>query len=433
MKVMLVVHQFFPRHQTGTEVCTRALARELNKRHRVTLFYREHEVDQTKGSSATLHEERTIVEGLDVLRVRRLGPRPRSPFRVFRDYYHNRDIEEAFERLLEEVSPDIVHIQHLMYLSGGIIDAAVKRDIPVVVTLHDYWFICPNAQLIRPDSKICRGTAFHLECTVCAGAPLGQAMPILFSPVLSLLFFHRDRYLRSKLAKAELFLSPSHFLKQRHVAQGFPEERILLVENGIDLSRVIPRKERDGASPTRFGYLGSIAWQKGVHLLVEAFNQMPEGAELMIYGDLSLFPGYVQGLRKLARNPAIHFRGHIPHQQVWQVLSEIDILVVPSLWYENSPMVILEAFAAGVPVIASRIGALAEKVRDGIDGLHFAAGDAGDLRAKMLSIVSNSERLESLQRNIKSVSSIQKTALEIERIYQQLLHERQEEHVSSGV
>jgi len=380
-----------------------------------------------------LHEERTIVEGLDVLRVRRLGPGPRNPYRLFLDYYNNPDIEESFDRLLEEVKPDIVHIQHLMYLSGGLIDLLVERSIPVVVTLHDYWFICPNAQLLRPNGHICEGTTFHLECTSCAAATLRRPMLKLFSPVLSFLFFYRDRYLKSRLAKAELFLSPSHFLKQRYVARGFPEERILLVENGIDVSRVIPKKERDGASPIRFGYLGSIARQKGTHVLVEAFNQMPEGAELVTYGDLSLYPDYVRRLRALATNPAIHFRGQIEHEEVWNALSKMDVLVVPSLWYENSPMVILEAFAAGVPAIVSRVGALVEKVRDGIDGLHFAVGDVVDLRSKMASLISNPDRLERLRGNIAPVKSIEENALEMERIYLRLLNEKRVKRASRRV
>jgi len=426
MRILQVVHQYPPEKIGGTEIYTQNLSRALRNRGHEVIVFRRGETSARRRLGMRL--------GSDGLKIYTLyDVTPSNPLLAFLSSYRNPFVDESFSEVLEEEVPDLVHFQHLKDLSGNLVTIAEERGLPIIVTLHDYWYICPNAQLVRPGGKTCRGTIFHLECTICAGASLGQGILTLFSPVLSLLFFHRDRYLRSKLAKVELFLSPSHFLKQRYVAQGFPEERIVPVENGVDVSRVIPRKERDGVSPIRFGYLGSIAWQKGVHLLIEAFNPLSEGAELMIYGDLSVFPGYVQGLRELARNPAIHFRGYIPHQQVWQVLSEIDLLVVPSLWYENSPMVIREAFAAGVPVIASRIGALAEKVRDGVDGLHFAAGDAGDLRSKMTSLISNPDRLERLRGKIAPVKSIEENALEMERIYLRLLNEKGVKGASRGV
>jgi len=416
----MVLHQFFPRHQTGVEVVTRALARELDKTHQVTLFYREHNAGGAGPSPPALEEERTTVEGLNVVRVRRIGPRPLNPLRVFLDYYYNPDIQAAFERLLDDVKPDIVHIQHLMYLSAGIIGATARRGIPTVLSLHDYWYICPNAQLVRPSGRICQGTTFRLRCSACAGAAVGQPMLLLLSPLLSLLFRHRARYLRRQLAQATVFLSPSHFLKGVYASRGFPEERMLVVENGIDTSGLVPRRKRSG-SAMRFAYLGSLAWQKGVHTLVRAFNQMPDGAELMIYGDPAVFPAYAERLRGSAEHGGIHFAGQISHEQVWQALSETDVLVVPSLWYENSPTVILEASAAGVPVIASRIGALAEKVRDGVDGLHFEPGDAADLSKKMLSLAANPASTGALRSNIRPVASVEQQAKEVELIYRRLL------------
>ena len=115
-------------------------------------------------------------------------------------------------------------------------------------------------------------------------------------------------------------------------------------------------------------------------MLVEAFNRLPEAAAaLTIYGSETAFPDYAAEVRTLAAHPNIRFAGPLDHRHVGAALRQMDCLVVPSVWYENSPLVIQEAFAMGLPVIASRLGALAEKVQDGRTGYLFAPGDSADL------------------------------------------------------
>jgi len=413
MKILLVVHQFLPRHRTGTEIYTYSLAKELSQRHKVYLFYRE---EGHVGRRPA--EEDGEFNGLKVRKV--YLNQPADPCHQFLATFKNRAVERSFAVLLDRVKPDIVHIQHLMNLSGGLVFIAKRRGIPVLMTLHDYWFLCANAQLVRPDRQVCRGTRLRLECADCAAARLNQPWVRLLRPLLALLFLWRDAYLQKVIHEVDLFIAPSLFLREKYIAAGVPERKIVHLEHGLDLRRVRAsrRKDRTGV---RFGYLGSLAWQKGVHVLIEAFNGIADdSAELWIYGDPSVFPDYVRHLRELAANPCIRFRGRVDGEDIGSALSELDVLVVPSLWYENSPLVIQEAFAAKVPVIASDLGALAEKVHHGLNGLLFPPGDAASLRELLQRLIEEPAILERLRVNIRPVKSMAEHAKEIEALYERL-------------
>jgi glycosyltransferase involved in cell wall biosynthesis len=211
-------------------------------------------------------------------------------------------------------------------------------------------------------------------------------------------------------------IAPSHFLIERYVEEGFPPERFICLENGIDLEH-IQRYDRRPAEDgrVRFTYLGSLAWQKGVHVLVEAFRDIPPGeARLRIYGPPDVFPDYSARLRELANPANTSFEGQVPNEEVGQVLAETDVLVVPSLWYENSPVVIQEARAAGVPVLASDLGALPEKVGRG--GWLFPAGDVKTLQDHLKRIAKRG--ISSTQReNTPSPRSIVEATEELLTIY----------------
>ena len=173
-----------------------------------------------------------------------------------------------------------------------------------------------------------------------------------------------------------------------------------------------------------FGFLGSLAWQKGVHVLIEAFNRLDERASLTIYGSERTFPDYVAELKRLARHPNIRFAGLLEPQQVGAALRQMDCLVVPSLWYENSPLVIQEAFGVGVPVVASRLGALPEKVKDGSTGRLFTAGSVDDLAAVLQDLVTHPQMLSGMAERTVPAPSMAVHAAYLEQIYQSMLVEK---------
>jgi glycosyltransferase involved in cell wall biosynthesis len=187
------------------------------------------------------------------------------------------------------------------------------------------------------------------------------------------------------LAAVDLFIAPSRFLRERFIEFGLPPEKILYKDNGFDLAPFLavqrrPRTEK----PVVFAYIGTLVEHKGVHVLVEAFNAIdPAAAELRIYGDPQVFPQYTVRLRALATHPRLSLVGGFDNRDIARILAEVDALVVPSLWFENSPLTIHEALLAGVPVIASNLGGMAEYVEHGRTGLLFRTGDVEDLRERL--------------------------------------------------
>ncbi|MEA3377710.1 MAG: glycosyltransferase family 4 protein [Chloroflexota bacterium] len=417
MRVALVVHKFPPASLGGTEIYTHNLARELSRQgHDVFVFYRHDEAGVRE--SDTTWEER---EGFRVCRVSRPLDIASAPaFTQFLDTFFNRGIERAFQRFLDKVEPDIIHFQHVMSLSYRLIGLAKQRDLPSLLTLHDYWFICANSQLIWPDGQVCRGKALGLNCARCVltarvNSPLLQLLRPAIAPLLGI----RDALVRRTALAADLLIAPSHFLIQQYNEAGFPADRFVYLENGIDVERI--RRYRHQPSPDgklRFTYLGSLAWQKGVHVLVKAFQGIPaEEAVLKIYGDPTVFPDYAAHLQEIADPTSTRFEGLVPNEEVGRVLAETDVVVVPSLWYENSPVVIEEAFAAGVPVVASKIGALTEKVRNGISGLLCNTGDVTDWRNTLFRLARDRKAVNEASSTTPRATDIRNHTTRLARIY----------------
>jgi glycosyltransferase involved in cell wall biosynthesis len=181
---------------------------------------------------------------------------------------------------------------------------------------------------------------------------------------------------------------------------------------------------RPSDGPLRVGFLGSIAWQKGVHVLAEAFAGLPAGeARLRLWGDLTVFPDYADRVRRLLAHPDAELMGPIPNERVGEVLADTDVMVVPSVWYENSPVVIQESRAAGVPVVASDLGALAEKVHDEVDGLLFPPGDAAALRGRLRRLADERGLLSRLRQGIRPPMDMAAHVERLEALYHQLLEQ----------
>lgn len=420
MRIALVVHKFPPASVGGTEVYTLNLARALARRgHEVFVFYRENMAAEGRGTE--IWEER---EGFHALRVvRRFHPSSASLLEYFWNTFWNPDVEEAFERFLERTRPDVVHFQHLKDLSYRLIALARRRGLPAVLTLHDYWFLCGNAQLIWPDGRTCRGKALGLNCARCALE--GRLPPLItqgLRPPAAVLMQIRDHLVRGAALQANPLIAPSRFLIQQYLQAGFPAKRLVYLENGVDIERIrrYPRRPSpDGR--LRFAYIGALAWQKGVHVAVEAFRGLPaDRAILRVYGDPALFPEYVERLRRLADPLNTRFEGPVPNEAIGQVLAETDVLLVPSLWYENSPVVIQEAMAAGVPVIASDLGALAEKVRPGVNGWLCPPGEDRAWRACIQMLLEDPSWRQELRMNEIQTMSIEEHASHLEHIYSSL-------------
>lgn len=416
MRIGLTVHKYPPQSLGGTEVYTASLAAALARAgHTVSVFFPETGLDAAAQSTGPGGETLWRVP----LPAARAAENPAAQFwHTFRD----RGIEAEFGRFLRAAQPDVVHFQHVQGVSARLIHLAAGR--PRVATLHDYWYFCANSQLIRPDHLPCAGPSPGCRnCVDCATARADLEPLRALRPLVALPLAYRNRVLGDAAAEIDRFIAPSAFLRDRYSGQGFPAEKIAVLENGMDLRRLAGAALPAPALRPHFGFLGSLAWQKGAHVLIEAFNRLPPGAaSLTIFGSDRAFPAYGAELRALARHPQIRFAGALPFDAVGGALRSLDALVTPSLWYENSPLVIQEAYAVGVPVIASRLGALEEKVQDGVTGRLFPAGDAAALAEVLAEIVRAPEQWAALRRNLVPPPDVDAHAAALVAIYDQLLY-----------
>jgi glycosyltransferase involved in cell wall biosynthesis len=178
--------------------------------------------------------------------------------------------------------------------------------------------------------------------------------------------------------------------------------------------------------PVRIGFVGTLVWHKGLHVLLEAVRQLPVGAwEMEAWGALDTFPDYTDELRRMAAGLPVHFRGAFPNEQAAEVYSRFDLLVVPSLWPENSPLVIHEAFMAGVPVVAARIGGIPELIHDGVNGVLYDAHSASSLADALRGLILRPDRIADMAARAPHVKSIEEDAKDWERRYESALQEAQ--------
>ncbi len=450
LRILQVVHGFPPFNMAGAEVFARGLSQALAARgHDVRVFHRI--ADPARQEYALEYAE---VDGLPVVRINntfRGGQR-------FEATYRNEAIDAAFGEYLDHFRPAVVQFHHVTCLSTNLIAVAHARGIPIVYTLHDYWLICQRGQFLKTDLSICGGQEDG-ECVKCLAWPLhlpgagariaarlrttGLTMSTRSGAALKRwtkgahrLYADAVRpsrstaratvrarmdHVREMCAQVDLFIAPSRFLRGKFIEFGIPEARIFYSPYGFDTSPyTIPRRSCDHR--VRFGYLGTWIPPKGVHVLIEAFNGIAdERATLHIYGHAVPYEGYLdygERLRSLIRSPRIVLEGSYDNRRVAEILSGLDVLVVPSVWFENSPLTIQEAFLAGVPVVASDLGGMAELVRHETNGLLFRAGDARDLRGTLLRLLDSPELRQRLRPRPGSVKSLHDSALEHERLFQ---------------
>ncbi len=458
MKIIVTVHQFLPEHSSGTEVIALGIAKELQARG--------HEVVVVTGypDPRPLRDEerfdRYTYDGLRVERFRH-SPDPMGDQRVVTELaYDNRLFARAFDRLLAEVEPDVVHFVHLARLSAALIGPCAERGIPTVYTATDFWPVCPQSQLRLPGDEMCAGPGEaavncirHFAANINAhpvsiAAAVSRAPDWLIGlgvraatssrlPLGALGFVTevralvaRQEFLRRELNRIDRVLAPSRLMQRKLVEGGIDEERVSFLPYGIGAAEGEPGAERGSGRVLRVGFIGSVAEHKGVAVAAEALRLLPAGlpVELSIRGAPGSHPAYrayYAHIQALAESDArIRLLPAFPNGEVRRVLAETDVLVVPSLWHENTPLVVYEAFAAGCPVIGSDVEGIAEIVEHERNGLLFSRGDASALAAAIRRLAENRELLRTLASGTRPPLSVPAHVSRLEAIYGELLAAR---------
>lgn len=350
-----------------------------------------------------------------------------------------------FRTFLEAYRPDVVHFQHTLFMGFDMI-REVRNTLPnaaIVYTLHEYLPICyRNGQMVRTvnDEELCTKESPR-RCHEC------------FRDIPPQAFFLRKRFVQSHFELVDRFIAPSRFLLERYVDWGITRERIRFEEYGrLPIDQVAPAD--DPPVRNRLAFFGQLSAFKGVDVLLEAMrivaqdNEMREPdrrrpfalamlspsdaprhavarPHLTIHGaNLDLQHGqFQQRFHDLlaATAPAVTFVGKYDHSQLPSLMRNVDWVVVPSIWWENSPLVIQEAFAHQRPVICSDIGGMAEKVQAGVSGLHFRARDPKSLAEVIHTAVSTEGLWERLRAGIPPVYDMERHVKELTVLYEDLL------------
>lgn len=398
MKVLQVIHGYPPYYMAGSEVYTYNLAQDLAKTCDVSVFTR------VENPFAPPYACEDSLEGS--IRIRRVN-NPERDY-TLADKYLNPEIDRLFREFMEMEKPDIVHIGHLSHLSTNLVKIAKDEfHVPVVYTLHDFWLHCFRGQLITPANTICRGPGDD-RCMEC----VRQKFKTSESPDS---FARYRKHMLSVIDSVDLFIAPSRHVEDFFRSQGVPPHRIVFARYGFETDLVLAKEKKFSKdSPITFGFMGRVIPVKGIDLLIRAFSAIPgNNSRLLVFGNAGSSTPFLERLG----NDRVQFRGGYCNRDISNVLSEIDVLVAPSLWYEVSPLVIQEAFLAGIPVITTAIGGMAELVTDGINGFTIPPGDQKALETVMKSVITNPEILNSLKPLRESVVPIGKHGDVIRSIY----------------
>ena len=419
MRILHLVHQYPPHHIGGTELYTQNLARrQALAGHNVAVFA---PVPETSPPAKVLSNG---------VRVYGVPTGERSRLQVFYHSFRQPSVRRALQEVIEHERPDLVHVQHLMGLPLGLIEDLRQARVPYVVTLHDYWYVCANAQLVtNTDQSICAGPdAGARNCARCALARAGLPSAGGLAPLAAPIFRNRNQRLRDVLAGAARVIAPTQFVYKTYEQLGIAAANMSVVRHGIELPEAAVREARAAhvarprGGPLRVGYVGSVAWQKGLHVLIDAVNELPpDDVQLTIYGGLDGFPDYVAALEASIRHRSIRLAGRVAREDLWQALAALDVVVLPTLWYEASPLTIDEVFAVGVPIVASQIGAMTEKIANGVNGYLFPPAAPLALSQILQTLQAEPGRLERLEGGIGPVRTLAEHMVDVENIYRSAL------------
>jgi glycosyltransferase involved in cell wall biosynthesis len=450
MKILLTVHQFLPHFSTGTEILTFETAKSLQQLG--------HEVRVLTGFPAceVLSDEKRfdtyVYQGVQVTRFHHSYVPVEGQNNAAEAEYRNLFFASHFQIFLERTQPDLVHFFHLQRLSASAVEVCHQMAIPTALTPTDFWFICPTIQLRLPDGSMCCGPKWNAANCVRHLVELNEPEEIKarigrradwllaitiwanqrgivksrwFASEIAALV-ERHVYLREQLNKIDRVLVPTRMMESILTNNGLRSEKVVFAPYGINLAYLTSAPRPLRRDRLRVGFIGSLSEHKGVHVLVEAIRSLLPGhpLELKIFGRLEDVPSYVAHLRELAGgDPRIQFCGTFANSNIGEVFSGLDVLVVPSIWYENTPLVIYSAQAAGCPVIASDLAGMAEVIHHEDNGLLFKPGSVVELAQALQRVCKDRNLLERLAKRAIMPRSIQDYVRQMEAVYEDLLAE----------
>lgn len=451
-RILITVHKFFPANKAGTEVLTLKIARELKERgHEILVVSADPPAVDARHATGPEWQEYEYEE----ITVHAVGESLRLKDYTYEHEFMHPAIGDHFDDLISQFKPDLVHVMHAQNLSAEVIVRAKKRGLRVIFSPTDFWFICPIVQLKRTDGSICEGPGPEAQhCISCYTPELIPSAEQFVEAVHNRLPVTRllgksvtaslgyGSYIKKKQSLAEAatrkrpgvlrevgnsvdaITVPTEIMKTLFIQNGFNENLIEKVPFGIDTSSLEGFQNKVASDTLRIAFIGTIYEHKGLDILLKAIQLLPDDADMVlkVYGNTEQFPDYASEVLELAdASPAhkskIHFLGTFANDKLGEVLTEVDVLVVPSRWYENTPLVIQSALATKTPLIATDLGGMSELVKEGVNGMLFKLNDEKDLAGKLEVILRDREKLETFRENIGPQRQVKDMVDDLEMLY----------------
>ena len=397
MKIVKVIHGYPMLYNAGSEVYSQTICHGLAKQgHEVHVFTREEDSFRPDGAIRQV----TDADVPDI--TIHLVNNPRH-----KDRYRLNIIDIRFAELLDKIKPNIVHIGHLNHLSTSLVFEAKKRHIPIVYTLHDYWLMCPRGQFMQMHSDDLWAACDGQEDTKCANQCYARYFSGSDNEYMEDLKYwthwvtRRMAHIQTVVDQVDLFISPAQYLKNRYEEDfNLPKNKSIYLDYGFDRSRMKERK-RDKNEAFTYGYIGTHIPAKGIHHLIQAFGQLKGNAKLRIWGrdrgqDSRSLRAIAKSLPK-DKQESIEWMPEYKNQNiVAEVFNKTDVIVTPSIWVENSPLVIHEAQQVKVPVITADAGGMGEYVKHNVNGLLYEHRNINDLAKQMQTLLDDPKLAERL-------------------------------------
>lgn len=318
---------------------------------------------------------------------RGLWNQSRAAARILR----SRPNERQLEKMLDEFPIDVAHA-HNIYgrVCPSVFRVLRRREIPIVLTLHDYKLCCPVYTFFQnghPCTKCLEDGPFAVVRNRCSKNSLAASMVLWAENRV-----HAWRGYYNELVDA--FICPSQWLLERHVEAGISKEKLFHLPYPIDLQTLKPRTKHGGY----LLFAGRLSAEKGLEVLLDAVENLP--TQLQIAGEGPLRPALEARVRERGQRN-VTFRGRLTGQELEDAFQRAAWNIVPSIWFENQPLTILESFAYGVPVLASDLGAIPELVQEGETGALFTPGDSESLRNRLEELLPREDQRNQLSGNAR--------------------------------
>ncbi|MBB3061890.1 glycosyltransferase family 4 protein [Microbulbifer rhizosphaerae] len=399
-RILIVSHGHPDHSKGGAEVAAYNLFKEYQRQGLDTVFLARTDQPSHGGSAfSTINSDREILFHTHM-----------SDFFLFQSGY-KRHVWQDFHGLLQRYRPTVVHFHHYIHMGLELI-REVKNTLPnarIVLTLHEYLAICANnGQMVKPGKqmKLCYKSS-PSDCARC------------FPDRSTADFFLREKYIKSIFKLVDVFVSPSHFLIERYKVWGIPKEKMVMIENGQpEVEAPPPRPLAEGEARGRFAFFGQINPYKGVDVLLEAFKLLPEDVQEQVHLDIhganldiqtKEFQEKIHGLLE-DLGDLVTLHGSYESHEIGRLMEQADWVIIPSVWWENSPMVIQEAFNHRRPLIGPDIGGMNEKINDGVDGLLFRSRSSMSLSCKIAEAISSRDYWSKIISGINKVVTSQECA-----------------------